>query len=170
MRLKIDFRSGSRENYKEFCEKHPNVDLSFLQFESIIRTYNTELVKYVQETGFIIQLPFGLGSFGIIKYKPLVSKNRLGGKKIDFHNTKKLGKVVYHLNHHTEGYNFYFYWSPFYKTRNNFNRRMSYIKYPLIWSFNIARDHSRHLAKCLKEDKTLGKKFSTSKSKNNTNV
>lgn len=169
MRLKMDFRTGSKDNYKDFCKNYPDIELTYGEFERIIRTYNDELVKYVKETGFIVQLPYGLGSFGILKYKPAGNTSK-EGRNIDFHNTRKLGKVVYHLNHHTEGYNFYFYWNPRYTKKNRFNTRIAYIKFANIWSFHIARNHSRTLAKDLKEDKSFKNRFVTRVTKKISNV
>ncbi len=42
-----------------------------------------------------------------------IKKRKLKGiirPKIDFNNTRKLGKTVYHLNKHTNGYYFRWYW------------------------------------------------------------
>lgn len=84
--------------YKDKIDKKVFIDLIkdffSLYFEKIV----VERKRY--------KLPYGLGTHRI-------KKRKLKGcirPKIDFNATKKLGKTVYHLNKHTNGYYFRWFW------------------------------------------------------------
>jgi len=141
----MGYRTASKEAYDAFCKKNPKIELSFDNYKLIIYTYNKKIGDYLLETGEIIKLPFGLGSLVINKYKPKSTKitaagNEMPNLSINWQETKKLGKYVYYLNAHTEGYKYYFMWD-YHKAR---------IKYPYIWKFEMCRIHSRKLKDNLK--------------------
>ena len=69
MRVKIDWRSSSRENYNNFCKKHPDVKISFDEWKNIVYTFNESFKNYILETGERAKLPFGFGEFSINKKK-----------------------------------------------------------------------------------------------------
>ena len=69
MRTHIDWRSASKENYKNFCKKNPEVQLSFDQWKNIIYTFNESFRNYILETGKKEKLPYGFGEFSIQKKK-----------------------------------------------------------------------------------------------------
>lgn len=139
-----DFRSASRDNYNNFCLKHPELNIDYATFKKIIYTWNGMFVKQILETGNRIKIPYGLGPITISKYKQRRSRLTASGKEmssniingINWIETKKEGKYIYYLNHHTDGFRYFFYWSPY----------ESYIKIPSIWKLEMARDHSRTLA------------------------
>jgi len=54
-------------------------------------------------------MPFRLGTIYIVKYKPKNLNSR--SLSIDFHQTKLLGKTIYHLNDHSDGYKYRLFWS-----------------------------------------------------------
>ena len=81
--------------------------------------------------------PFGLGFIRIEKNKPTKFKSN---SYIDWKATVALGKRVYHLNEHSDGYNYYIRWrAP--KSRL-FNRG--------LYKFIPTRDFKRSLAKIIK--------------------
>ena len=65
-RVKVEWRSGSKENYIDFCKKHPDVKLSYADWRSIIYKFNEEFRAYVLETGEKVRLSYGFGEFSII--------------------------------------------------------------------------------------------------------
>lgn len=114
MRVKVSWRQTSRENYNKWKETHPNSKLSYVEFQNIIYSFNYAFRDYLLETGDKGKLPWGIGDFSITKYKPKKTKI-VDGKEIinlpvDWKATKLLGKKVYHLNRHTEGYKFKWQW------------------------------------------------------------
>ena len=145
-RPKIDYRSTSKEAYDKFCEKNPNIDLSYIDYKRIIYTYNANVVNHMLETGDQLKLPYGLGPLVINKYKPKKFCIDSDGKErinlpIDWIETKKAGKYIYLLNSHTEGYKFYWMW----------NHWKSKLKLAHIWKVVMARNNSRLLNDYLKK-------------------
>ena len=79
-----------------------------------------------------------MGTLRIVKHKP---KEYTGKSlRIDYGETKKLGKVVYHLNEHSN----YFKYRAYYNKKNMLTRNKT--KYQLI----LTRDNKRRLAYIIK--------------------
>lgn len=102
-----------------------------------------EVVKLICEdilnriiSGLPKELPFNLGAFKIIKYKTRV-------KYINWKETKRLGKYVYYLNLHSDGYSYKFKWD---KSKARFYGQN-------LYKFKLKRVISRSLAKGIKENK-----------------
>jgi hypothetical protein len=129
MRVKIDWRSASRENYKSFCKKHPSIKLSFDEWKNIVYAFNEEFKDYILETGEKAKLPFGFGEFSINKKKRRKKKglnDEFVNLPIDWKKTREKGKVIYNFNYHTEGY--FFGWMWFKETARLRNTELWYFK------------------------------------------
>jgi nucleoid DNA-binding protein len=144
MRTKIDWRSASKENYKDFCKKHPTIKLTFDQWRNIVYSFNEGFKEYILETGERAKLPHGFGEFSITKKKR--KKIKSNGEKefvnlpIDWKKTKEKGKIIYNFNFHTEGYFFGWVW---FKNTSRFRHSM-------LWYFKPCRNTSRLLSHYLK--------------------
>lgn len=145
MRVAVEWRSASKENYKLFCKKFPNIKLSYVDWEIIIYEYNEMYKEYLLETGNKEKLPFGFGDFSIIKKK----RRKLKGKNdefinlpIDWQKTKEKGKVIYNFNYHTEGFFFGWHW---FKDSARF-------KHSNLWRFKPSRLTSRLINHYIKAD------------------
>lgn len=79
------------------------------------------------------KLPSGLGVHRIKKRKLKASIK----PKIDFYTTKKIGKTVYHLNKHTNGYYFRWFWD---KEGVRFKNKAFY-------NFELTKKNTTYLAK-----------------------
>lgn len=146
MRTKVEWRSSSKDNYREFCKKYPNILLSFDEWRNIIYTFNEAFKQYILETGDKIKLPFGFGEFSINKKKRRKVKG-VDGKEfinlpIDWQKTKEKGKVIYNFNYHTEGFFFGWHW---FKQNARF-------KHSDLWYFKPSRTTSRLLSHYIKAD------------------
>lgn len=146
MRVKVDWRSASKENYNHFCKKHPNIHLSFDEWKLIIYTFNEGFKEYVLETGEKAKMPFGFGEFAINKKKRRKIKG-VDGKEfinlpIDWKKTKEKGKRIYNFNFHTEGY--FFGWLWFKKTTR--------FRHSSLWYFKPSRSTSRLLSHYINAD------------------
>jgi len=148
MRKKIDFRTGSKETYNDFCTTHKDINLTFEEWYSIIYMYSELVRDYIIETGRIFKFPKGVGEFTINKRKipKVISKD---GKEIitlpiNWKKSKEKGKIIYEMNYHTEGYRFSWMW---------INRCKSKILIPRLWRFKSYRKNSRLLASYLKSGK-----------------
>lgn len=143
-RTKVDWRSASKENYSDFCRRHPSVELTFDEWRNIIYTFTNMFREHILETGERAKLPFGFGEFSINKKKRRKMKG-VDGKEfvnlpVDWKRTKEKGKIIYNFNFHTEGY--FFGWMWFKSTVR--------LKNTDLWYFKPSRTTSRLLAHYVK--------------------
>ncbi len=154
-RPKRDWRSSSRNQYTNFCLENPEIKITFTEFQNIINKWNNLFASHILETGDKLKIPHGIGPLTINKYKPKNGYKTtktgivLPNRSIDWKATKQEGKYIYHLNPSTDGMKYHWAWFP----------RFSYIKSAPIWKFEMARVHSRQLAKYLKNPKDNHKDF-----------
>lgn len=142
----IEFRTGSKNCYIDFCKKYPDVTLSYDDWRVIIYSFNESFRDYILETGDKIKLPCGFGDFSINKKKRKKIKSN-GVKEfinlpIDWKKTKEKGKVIYNFNYHTEG--FYFGWHWF--------KDPARFRFSDLWFFKPSRVTSRMLAHYINTD------------------
>jgi nucleoid DNA-binding protein len=144
MRIKLDWRSGSKENYNNFCKKNTSIKITFDEWKNIIYLFNENFKNYILETGEKARLPFGFGEFSINKKKRKKIKN-IDGKEyvnlpVDWQRSKEKGKRIYNFNYHTEGY--FFGWTWF--------KESTRLKNINLWYFKPSRTTSRLLSHYLK--------------------
>ena len=145
MRVKIDWRSASLENYKNFCKKHPTIKLTYDEWRNIIYSFNDAFKNYILETGEKAKLPFGFGEFSINKKRRRKMKglnDEFINLPVDWKKTKEKGKIIYNFNYHTEG--FFFGWMWF--------KDSARLKHTELWYFKPSRTTSRLLSHYLKTD------------------
>lgn len=143
MRVKIDWRSASKENYNSFCKKHPSIKLTFDEWRNIIYSFNEAFKEYILETGERAKLPFGFGEFSINKKKRRKLKgtnDQFVNLPIDWKKTREKGKRIYNFNFHTEGYFFGWLW---FKDTARFRQSN-------LWFFKPCRNTSRLLSHYIK--------------------
>lgn len=142
MRVPVEYRTASVSCYKDFCRKHPDIEITAKQYANVVRTYNTMFRDYILETGEKTKMPWGIGYFSVNKKKtkkwginPHTGERALA-LPIDWKKTKENGKLIRNFNYHTEGYAFRWVWfsdtAYFYKAD--------------IWNFKPSRTSSRALA------------------------
>lgn len=145
-RVKIDWRSSSKDNYKGFCKKHPLIKLTFDEWRNIIYSFNESFKNYILETGEKAKLPLGFGEFSINKKKRKKFKKVDGvdviNLPIDWQKSKEKGKRIYNFNYHTEGYFFGWMWF----------RETARLKHTNLWYFKPTRTTSRLLSHYIKTD------------------
>jgi nucleoid DNA-binding protein len=145
MRIAIDWRSASKENYKLFCKKHPSIKLTYDEWRNILYSFNDAFKNYILETGEKAKLPFGFGEFSINKKKRRKKKglnDEFVNLPVDWKKTKEKGKIIYNFNYHTEG--FFFGWHWFKETAR--------IRNIALWYFKPSRTTSRLLSHYIKTD------------------
>lgn len=141
MRVPVDFRSASKENYIDFCKNNPKINLTYEKWSAIIYGFNIMFRDYVLETGDKVKYPYGIGDFSILKKKTRRTFKEHIILPIDWVKTKQQGKRVYSFNPHTEGFRFKWYWFV----------KKSRLKHSKFWIFKPSRVTSRELAKYLKK-------------------
>lgn len=124
-----------RDMYKSYKEIDENVD--YLRFKRILDQFNINLLDSLLNASEGFKMPCRLGFICIVKYRPKSYTNKSLSK--DYKLSKELGKTVYHLNEHSDGYKYRLYWS---KNKNTF---------PDIYKYNISfvRANKRKLAQLI---------------------
>lgn len=145
-RVKVDWRSASKDNYKIFCKKNPTIKVTFDEWRNVIYTFNDSFKNHILETGEKAKLPFGFGEFSINKKKrrkmATIDGRDIIKLPIDWQKTKERGKRIYNFNYHSEGYFFGWMWFKDAARLKNVN----------LWYFKPSRNTSRILAHYVKTD------------------
>lgn len=144
-RVKVEYRTNSREVYERFCLQYPDIKIKFKKWEEVLRTFNHSFRDYILETGDVIKFPWGFGDFAISKKKVKKTKVHNGvtyvNLPIDWQKTKEAGKYIYQFNSHTDGFRCKWYW--FASTSRFFAND--------IWIFKPSRESSRKITEYLKK-------------------
>lgn len=126
------------DSYKEFDKSGDNIyNIDKNTYRNICIDFNEMLVDYIISDAGEVSLPCRLGTLRVKKIK---SKKR---KMVDWKNTKEYGKLIYHLNMHTDGYYYKWHW----KKQNALFANKS------VYSFKPLRKYKREVAQLLKENK-----------------
>jgi hypothetical protein len=154
MRVKVDFRSASKQNYRKFRKEYRDIKVSYTDWANIIYSYNEAFRTHLLETGEKAKLPAGLGIFAIKKKKRVTKCTDGYGKvhitlPVDWKKTREKGKLIYNFNYHTDGY--YFGWAWFIDTAT--------FKHARVWSFKAARSTARLLAHYINVDSEYKDKY-----------
>lgn len=126
------------KSYVEYVEDNPLYQVDYKTFRGIINDYFRYLRDELIENGKEIKLPCRLGTLSIVKHKPKEYSGR--SLRIDYAESKKYNKVIYHLNDHTGGYKYRFYW----------NKHNMLTKNKTMYQLIMTRDNKRYLAQILK--------------------
>ena len=125
------------DSYKEFDKSGDNIyKVDKSTYRNICIDFNEMLIDYIISDAGEVTLPCRLGTLRIKKIK---SKNR---KMVDWKLTKEYGKLIYHLNMHTDGYYYKWFW---HKKKAIFTNKSAY-------SFSPTRNNKRTLASLLKSN------------------
>lgn len=130
----VDFYNS----YCEYVKDNPLYQVDYTTFRSIINDYFRYLRDEIIENGKEVKLPCRLGTLRIVKHKPKQYNNK--SLRIDYHASKEYGKIIYHLNEHSDGFKYRFYWSKLNVLIKNKT------KYQLV----MTRDNKRRLAQIIK--------------------
>lgn len=126
------------KSYMEYVEDNPLYQVEYKVFRSIINDYFKYLRDQLIEEGKEIKLPCRMGTLTVVKHKP---KEYTGKSlRIDYAESKKQGKMVFHLNEETNFFKYRFYWNK----QNMLTHNKT--KYQLI----MTRANKRRLAYLLK--------------------
>lgn len=112
-------------------------DIDYYTFKQILDAFNTYMMDCILNYSDIIKLPYGLGSIGIVKYKPKTMTPK--SLSVDYKASAEYGKKIYHLNEHSDGYKFRLYWS---KLPQTFPDRYRY-------QLSLVRANKRKLAQLI---------------------
>ena len=130
---------GCRDVYK-FYKKNTIKELQsdYKVFRDVCDSYNKELINKVLDKSAEVKFLVRLGFFRVKKTKMNFSdKNTL---RIDWKRSKEFKKRIYHMNEHTGGYKYRFYW------------KKGAVKNITAYAFIPTRTNARRLASILKDE------------------
>ena len=125
--------------YKEYEDFYK---VGYKTYRSICQDFNKLIIDDILLKAKEFKMPYRLGSLRILKKEMNYSssKNKL---KIDWKKTNEHKKVIYHLNDHTDGFNYRWLWS----------KKKAIVKNKSVYSFQATRTNKRRLATLLKNKK-----------------
>lgn len=115
------------------------IDISYDAYKRILDEMGNVILENILNRSDGFKMPFGLGYIQIGKYKPKTYTRK--SLSVDFKASREIGKTIYHLNEHSNGYKFRLFWS---KVPQTFPDRY---KYQLC----LVRANKRRLAKLIFE-------------------
>ncbi len=117
-------------------DKDPLYSIDFKTFYNICDIFYKEVIEQILK-GQVFNMPFGLGNIQISKRKITVYKKAQSA--VNWEETLKTGIKVWHLNEHSDGYNYGIDW--------NYGRSLKYVR---GYKFVPTRTFKRTLAKLIK--------------------
>ena len=114
----------------QFYKDKYGTDIDKATYRKICYAFNKMMVEEAL-AGSMVDFPHSMGSLWIKKYEMDLDK-----PNIDLNESKKAGKIIYHLNEHSDGFNGRWSWSK----RNNLVTNLIY------YSFHATRENRRKCA------------------------
>ena len=124
--------------YINETESKGSYDIEFKEYSEIVSLFYKEMMDVVLLKAGKFYMPYGLGDISVVKQK-LKLKN-IDAKQMDWKTTTEVGKRVYHLNEHSNGYKYFFQW----------DKVLSRIKKLYLYRFQLTRTNKRRLAELIK--------------------
>lgn len=130
-------------SYVEYVKGNPLYEVEYRVFRDIINDYFRYLRDEIIENGKEVKLPCRLGTLQIVKHKPksYATSGRMS-LRMDYGESKKLGKMVFHLNEHSNMYKYRYYW----------NKQNMITPNKSLYQLIMTRDNKRHLAQIIKNN------------------
>lgn len=125
------------KSYCEFVEGNRLYQVSISTFRSVLSDYMKHMMNEVLIKSKEFKMPGRVGSLYVVKKKPPTTRDRL---RVDFKATNEMGKTILHLNEHSDGYNFRFFWS----------KANTIVRYKTTYELVMSRANKRQLASIIK--------------------
>jgi len=126
--------------YEKEHEDNPVYNVNKDMFYTLCSEFYKEVVQKIINEDKEFKMPYSVGNIYIRKYQPDITDVKKRTSFIDWKNTAKLGKLVYHLNEHTNGFKFTIKWK----------KKQKVIRYIEIYKFVPTRMFKRSLAYVIK--------------------
>lgn len=111
-------------------------------FRSIVYDYFKHISSEVIEKAREVKLPGRMGTIKIVKTRPSsIARKNL---RVDFKATRELNKTILHLNEHSNGFNYRFFWS----------KKDIIVRNKTLYEFIPSRANKRLLASLIKNNKS----------------
>ena len=121
--------------YKYYTDNY-EYEVDYSIYKDVVSSFFKLLRDNLIEEGKTIKIPFNLGYLDVVKSKKWLKANKLS---VDFKSTNELGKVIYYLNDHSDGYKYMCHWSKIGSKVSNLNK----------YRFVLTRANKRRLAQII---------------------
>jgi hypothetical protein len=141
---KIENPYNIPDAYNFYISDIGNNEIYFVEesdYRKIVNDFYKSIMEGVLKKNVVFKMPFNLGNLRVVKSK--ISLDRLNILGVDWKQSVSNGKYIYHLNEHSRGYKYYFFW----EKRGRKNKNMFF--YRLV----LSRTNKRMLAKLIKSNK-----------------
>ena len=113
------------------------IDIDYSLYKRILDEMCVIILEHILNASEGFKMPYGLGVIQVCKYRPKnLSSESLS---VDYKASSELGKKIYHLNEHSDGYKYRLYWS---KAKRTFPDRYKY-------ELKFVRQNKRKLAQLI---------------------
>lgn len=125
-------------DYISTINKRTPYYVSFLDFCELSKMYCTRIINKIVLESKSFKIPFRLGRLFVSKKKPkILSDSTLS---VDWLETRKAGKIIRHINDHSNGYKYRFTWS----------KKTAFVINQTYYRLVLSRDNKRFLARTIK--------------------
>lgn len=128
------------ESYNNFIEGNELYNIDYKIYRKIVTDYFKYIYNRIIEQSAEFRLPCRLGSLCIVKHLPKHYDSK--SLRVDFKATNELHKTIFHLNEHSNGYKFRFYW----------NKKESLVTNKTKYQLVATRFNKRRLAQIIKNN------------------
>lgn len=97
-----------KDFYSQYITENEYIDYNI--YKKILVSYFKKISNILYEDSLIYYIPNSLGMFQITKKQRNIDTCLFHNSQIDWENTIKYGKKIYHVNEHSDGYRYYFKW------------------------------------------------------------
>lgn len=139
-RIQIDY--NWLDIYKSYVSIHKDGPffVEKKKFHDVLNDFNKMIIDEMLDHAYSFRAPARMGEFRIQKNNKITFSDKKT-MRIDYNASKKLGKIVYFVNKHSDETIYRFYW----------NKALCNVKNNSIYMFYAIRDAKRRLAKILKQ-------------------
>lgn len=127
------------QDYIKDKNEHSPYYVTYLEFVELCSEYIKRIMDLILNKNYEFKIPYRLGYCKIVKRKV---NNRSKNAPFDWEATNKIGKIVRHMNDHTNGYKYFFKWS-----KGNI-----IFKYNWLYRLVFTRSNKREMARLIKHE------------------
>lgn len=113
------------------------VEVDYSLYKRILDQMCIVILEHILNASEGFKMPYGLGVIQVCKYRPKHLNSE--SLSVDYKASNELGKRIYHLNEHSDGYKYRLYWS---KSQRTFPDRYKY-------ELKFVRNNKRKLAQLI---------------------
>ena len=125
-------------SYLSFITDNELYQVDYKTYRQIVTDYFKHIYQKIVEESNEFKLPCRLGTLCIVKHKPKHYNSK--SLRVDFKATNEYNKTIFHLNEHSDGYKFRFYW----------NKKESLVTNKSKYQLIATRFNKRRLAQIIK--------------------